>query len=126
MRQFPREIEADLLFRGIDIGDWHQGRMSSRRLLCLVEALPHDSAYWRERNDGDWTEEEYINAAVVNELRLMRADNAAIHAKHKMDVSLVESPAQQGEKEEFTERHRQVRAHIMEQLTRKKPTDTTE
>ena len=116
MRQFPREIEADLLFRGIDIADWHQGRMSSRRLLCLLDALPDDTAYWRERRDGDWSAREYINAAIVNELRLLRADQAAIHADSKMDVSLVESPSQQKQDEDMAERMRQVRQHFKSQL----------
>ncbi len=116
MRQFPREIEADLLFRGIDIADWHQGRMSSRRLLVLIDALPDDSAFWRERRDGDWSAQEYINAAVVNELRLLRADQAAIHADNKMEVNLVESPAQVRQDEELAERTRNARKHIMSQL----------
>lgn len=116
MRQFPREIEADLLFRGIDIGDWHQGRMSSRRLLCLIDALPDDSNYWKERRDGDWSAQEYINAAVVNELRLLRADQAAIHADNKMDFNLVESPAQQKQDEELAEKSRKAREIIMAQL----------
>lgn len=118
MRQFPREIEADLLFRGIDIGDWHRGKMSSRRLLCLIDALPEDdTAYWRERRDGDWSAREYINAAIVNELRLMRADQAAIHTDEKMDVSLVESPAQAKQDEEMSQRVKDVRAHLKAQLT---------
>lgn len=123
MRQFPREIEADLLFRGIDIGDWHQGRMSSRRLLCLIDALPGDSAYWKERRDGDWSPEEYIQAAIVNEIRLLRADQAAIHADHKMDVKMVESPAQEKQDEELAEKTRQVRSHLMAQLKGKNKTE---
>lgn len=116
MRQFPREIEADLLFRGIDIADWHQGRMSSRRLMCLIDALPDDSAYWKERRDGDWSAKEYIEAAIVNELRLLRADQAAIHADNKMDVSLVESPYQRKKDEDLAERSRLARQRIMSEL----------
>ena len=116
MRQFPREIEADLLFRGIDIADWHQGRMSSRRLMCLIDALPDDSAYWKERRDGDWSATEYINAAIVNELRLLRADQAAIHTEEKMDINLVESPSQRKQDEQLAERSRQARSRIMSEL----------
>lgn len=112
MRQFPREIEADLLCRGIDIHDWHQGKMSSRRLLILIDKIDSDpdSMYSRERRDGDWSEEEYLRATMVNETRLLRADQAAIHAKHKMDIRMVDSPSQQRAQEELNERMRQARA----------------
>jgi len=112
MRQFPREIEADLLFRGIDIHDWHQGRMSSRRLLCLIDALPDDSAYWKERRDGDWDDRMYLLAAQVNEMRRLRADQAAIHADVKMDVDPVVSPAQERAEDSLRGKHEAVRDHI--------------
>lgn len=117
MRQFPREIEADLLFRGIDIGDWHRGEMSSRRLLVLVDALPDDSRFCTERRDGDWSAKEYLDAAIVNELRLLRADQAAIHTENKMDVNLVESPGQVQKEEELHEKAQAVRSRIMSELT---------
>lgn len=120
MRQFPREIEADLLFRGIDIGEWHRGEMSSRRLLCLIDALPDDSAYWRERRDGDWSWEQYMTATLINEVRLSRADNAAIHAGHKMDINLVESPAEAREQEKLADRQRSVREHVLAQMKKAK------
>lgn len=116
MRQFPNQIEADLLFRGIDIADWHQGRMSSRRLLCLIDALPDDSAYWKERRDGDWSVQEYMQAALVNEMRLLRSDQAAIHTDEKMDVNLVESPAERHKEEERAQKVLDVRHHLMAQL----------
>lgn len=118
MRQFPREIEADLLFRGIDIGKWHRGKMSSRRLLCLIAALPDDSTYQKERRDGDWSADEYLKAAMVNELRLLRADQAAIHTENKMDVSMVESPSQSRKQEEQAERARMARQRVMADLNR--------
>lgn len=119
MRQFPNEIEADLLFRGVDVHDWHQGRMSSRRLLALVDSLPPESAYWRERRDGDWSLEEYVRAATVNEIRLLRADQAAIHADHKMDINMINSPAQDREHEELVEAHHTARSMINAQLYKK-------
>src|SRR6478609_9292589 len=116
MRQFPLQIEADLLFKGIDIADWHQGKMSSRRLLCLIAALDDDSAYWRERRDGDWSVKEYLDAAMVNELRLLRSDQAAIHRNEKMEVHLVESPSEQLKDEALVEKARDVRQHLITQL----------
>lgn len=43
---FPREIESDLsLYHRRDIGEWFEGRMSSRKLLTLLDGLPSDSWY---------------------------------------------------------------------------------
>jgi hypothetical protein len=112
MRNFPREIEADLLFRGVDIHDWHRGKMSSRRLLALIDALPDDSAYWRERRDGDWSEKEYLDGILVNEIRLLRADQAAI-AGTEMKVNLVKSPAEREEKKAEEDKFHAARAHIL-------------
>lgn len=47
-------IEAHLAFRGIDIADWHQDtrdehgrpRLSSRRLLTLLEHIPEVGGRW--------------------------------------------------------------------------------
>ena len=45
-RLFAKEIESDLsLYHQRDIGDWHEGRMSSRKLLVLTDGLEHDSWY---------------------------------------------------------------------------------
>lgn len=49
--------------------------MDSRRLLTLLDGLPNESSFklWAIRG-GDWTEAEYIQARLVNELALSRAD----------------------------------------------------
>lgn len=39
-------MEAHLAFRGIDIGEWHRGTMSSRRLLVLCEHIPELGGRW--------------------------------------------------------------------------------
>jgi len=39
-------MEAHLAFRGIDIGDWHRGTMSSRKLLVLCEHIPELGGRW--------------------------------------------------------------------------------
>lgn len=118
MRLYPKEIEVDLLFRGIDIEDWHQGRMSSRRLLNLIEVLDadEDSALAREHRDQDWSLKQYLEACLVNEMRRLRADQAAIHASQKLDIDMVESPSQQQEQEQLAERTKEVRDHLMSQL----------
>lgn len=45
-KHFAGAMEAQLAFRGIDIGDWHRGTMSSRRLLVLCEHIPELGGRW--------------------------------------------------------------------------------
>jgi hypothetical protein len=125
MRFYPREIEGGLLRIGQDIHDWHQGRMSSRRLLILIDELQADprSALARERRDQDWSLEEYLQAGLVNELRRLRADNAAIGAGQKLDVVTVDSPAQRAESEEDSKRFTEVREHLLSQMRGGKTTE---
>jgi hypothetical protein len=125
MRFYPREIEADLLGIGIDIHDWHRGRMSSRRLLLLIDKIQTDpdSMLARERRDQDWSLEEYLRAAQVNELRRWRADYAALKGGHKMDVVTVDSPAQQQDSEGDKKRFADVREHLLSQMRGKKTTE---
>jgi len=115
VRHFPEEIEADLAFRGIDIFDWHQGKMSSRRLLVLCEALPPDSRFQTALRDGDWSDDQYVQAAMVNEVRLLRVDQAALQGQ-KMDATLLESPAQREGNEEEAAKNLAIRTGILAQL----------
>lgn len=59
---FPREIEAGLetYYPGREIGQWHTGEISSRKLLVLVDGFPSDSWYRMraERWVKDMKEEE--------------------------------------------------------------------
>jgi hypothetical protein len=83
-RQYPTEIEADLLERGTDIADWHQGTrhprgwlvLSSRRLLVLLAHLPERSAFKTALRDGDWPIDTQIAAETHKEL-------AEFHAGHR-------------------------------------------
>ena len=114
VRQFPHEIEADLAFRGIDIADWHKGIMSSRRLLALIENLPDDSAFKRATREGDWGFDEYLQAGLLNEVRLLRIDQAAINGQ-KMDADLLESPAQIARRDELNREREVQREGILAQ-----------
>jgi hypothetical protein len=73
---FSREIEADLLrFYRVDVRDWFSGVMDSRLLISLLDGLPDESSFktWAVRA-GDWTEDQYVAARLVNEVALSRAD----------------------------------------------------
>lgn len=89
--------------------------MSSRRLLNLVAALPDDSAFGRAVRDGDWSLEQYLRAATVNELRSMRVEQAAFHQR-ELDMQWVESPRQIEDSEEESENKRAIRESILKQL----------
>jgi hypothetical protein len=115
VRFFPEEIEADLAFEGIDIADWHTGEMSSRKLLILLKALDEDGEYKTARRNGDWSDKRYTQASIVNELRMLRVDQAAINGS-KMDAVLMESPAQLEAKAEEQAERTAVRTGILAQL----------
>lgn len=44
LRDYGEAIEADLLFRGIDLLDFYRGRITARRLYVLVDNLPPESS----------------------------------------------------------------------------------
>lgn len=45
---FAKAIEIDLQTQyGIDIGDWHTGKMSSRRLLVLTDGLIGEKSWYK-------------------------------------------------------------------------------
>ncbi|WP_280854241.1 hypothetical protein [Streptomyces sp. SAI-041] len=71
MEEHAEALEADLLRHyGVDLLDWHRGRLSSRRLRVLVEHLPADSSFARavHGEQADWTVTDHLLAAVVDHL----------------------------------------------------------
>jgi len=62
------------LDRGLDVMDWHAGRMSSRRLLVLLQfPRSDDSPYPRALRDGQWPEWMQMLKELHKELALYRA-----------------------------------------------------
>ncbi len=87
LRDYPTEIESDLLDKGLDIGDWYQqirdehGRLklSSRRLLdVILPNLPELSAFNAALREGDWPESTQILAKIHEEIA---GDNASKRAE---------------------------------------------
>lgn len=71
MEEHAEALEADLLRHyGVDLLDWHRGRLSSRRLRVLVEHLPADSSFARAVHGeaAGWSLTEHLLAAVVDQL----------------------------------------------------------
>ena len=89
--------------------------MSSRRLLVLVSSLPEDSTFARAVRQGDWSTEQYLRAATVNELRSLRVDQASLQGQ-KMDMAYVESPRQIEDREDDADEKQQIRSQILRQL----------
>ena len=86
-------LEADLLFRGIDLRDLWRGDLTWRRLAVLVAALPPESATKTAIRDGltpeqlasitpreghgPWSNAELLLAAICDRLALLLWQNGA-------------------------------------------------
>lgn len=99
LRNWPHEIEADLArYYHLDIADWHQGGMSSRRLLALLEQLPDDSAYKTVfERAGQWPVWQQMLKTVANETSLHRASLYA-GGDNSYDVQVFLDPLEQQER----------------------------
>jgi hypothetical protein len=94
LRDYPTEVESDLLDKGLEIGDWYQqtrddhGRLklSSRRLLDVVlPNLPEVSAFNDALREGDWPESTQILAKIHEEIA---GDNASKREEREFMVFL--------------------------------------
>ncbi|MFE1308560.1 hypothetical protein [Streptomyces sp. NPDC058755] len=71
VEEHAEALEADLLRHyGVDLLDWHRGRLTSRRVAVLVRHLPRDSALLRELHGeaAEWTTTDHLLAAAVDQL----------------------------------------------------------
>lgn len=91
--QFPEEIEADLLARGVDILDWYRGKVSSRRVLACVRGLAPTSAFRTAASDYDWPLDAQLMTGMWNEVKAMRSDLYALIDKQTMPFRPVLSPS---------------------------------
>ncbi|MEU5685140.1 hypothetical protein DEJ48_20350 [Streptomyces venezuelae] len=59
-----------LRFYGLDLLDWHRGRLSSRRLAVLIRQLPREGAVARETEGeaAEWSVGDYLLAHAVDQL----------------------------------------------------------
>ena len=96
-RQHPTEIECDFANRGLDIADWHAGRMSSRKLLVLLRHAPESGPYKTALRDGNWPEWAKILAETHRELALYRAGKYA-GGKHEYTPKVFLDPVERVER----------------------------
>lgn len=109
IRLWPREIEADLQrYYHLDVADWHTGRLSSRRLLVLLDQLPDASRYKTEyERDGNWPIWQQMLKDLHNETALHRAglyaggDNAYNPTTYLDPLELRQRIAEQEQLQEF-------------------------
>lgn len=78
--------------------------------------LPDESATKKAMREGDWTEQQYMTARLINELAYFRADHAAVHANHKMRIDPIESPAQRAERAKEARQRQQIHSMLRAQL----------
>lgn len=89
-KRYAGQIEADLLRQGVDIADWHQGTMSSRRLLVLLK-YPRESD-WFARDalrNGRQTRMQRAVEEILNENLRLRSSYEAVasHGDVRWDAS---------------------------------------
>lgn len=75
IRRFHNEIEADLLREySIDLADWHTGKISSRKVLALLDNLSESSSYKTAyERAGNWPVWQQMLKQAANEVTLHRA-----------------------------------------------------
>jgi len=121
IRLWPREIEADLLREyGVDVADWHTGRLTSRRVLVLLDQLSEESRYKTEfERGGNWPVWQQMLKDLHNETALHRA---GLYAGGESEYSPtlymdpLEIQARIAEAEEIQEFHTEVESELHETL----------
>ena len=98
--QHPTPIECDLADRGHDIMEWHRGRMSSRRLLVLLEYGSDLGPYKKALRGGRQTRAERVAEEHFNETARLRA---SFHAAHGGEAAFYEPPHLQDPIDEIEE-----------------------
>lgn len=117
MREYAEDIEADLLYRGIDIFDWYQGKISSRRMWALITKLPEDSAFKSALRD-DWNIDQHLTAAVITELRGLRGDIWATRGQ-TFPFKPAESPKTRRQREKKRAGMRAMHDHLIGMMRKK-------
>jgi hypothetical protein len=67
-------LEADLQHHyGVDISDYHTGKLGARRLANFIRRLPRDSETSKEMygEDADWSRTDHLLAIVADRLAIL-------------------------------------------------------
>lgn len=85
--------------------------MSSSELLDLLEFLPDESATKSAERLGDWSEDQYRQARLINELALMRYEHAG-GSKPTLDMSPAQRWLKRDDEDYRLRRHAEVSAQL--------------
>lgn len=85
--------------------------MSSGELLDLLEFLPEDSATKTAERMGDWTSDQYRFARLINEVAIMRYEQAGGH-KPTLELSPVQDYLKAEKDEWRVKRHAEISAQL--------------
>lgn len=85
--------------------------MSSSELLDFLEFLPEESATKSAERMGDWSQDQYRQARIVNELALGRYEHAG-GTKPALDLSPAEKWIKQQDEDHRLKRHQEVSAQL--------------
>jgi hypothetical protein len=96
--------------------DWYQGKISSRRLLVLIQHLPESSAFKTAYRDGDWSLQSTLTTGMWNEIKAMRGDLWAFLGHEHLSFHPVLPPSALQQQEEKRAQVRAAHDGIMAQL----------
>lgn len=121
LRGFPTELESDIahFYPGRSVLEWWRDEMSSREFMVLVNQLPDKSAFGKARREGDWTEDQYIQADQNNELRRLRYQQASLVGAKMRKPDLLLSPRQRVEKDQDRQFSRDLHDMLVAQMSGK-------
>lgn len=89
VKAYPQQIESGLAqYYHRDVGEWHRGELSSRKLLILLNGMPSDSWFWSTvRYDRERFEEQ---AKIDEALEVKRRNVSELYASVPKDKWPVE------------------------------------
>lgn len=83
----------------------------------MVLQFTKDNGAFKTEFRGDWNDEQYHWATLINEIRILRADNVALHGDgSKMEPVLIKSPIQHEADEQKAAENQALRGGILAQL----------
>lgn len=111
MRAFPTELEADIArsYPGRSLLEWWRTvfglsrEMATRELWVFIKGLGESSLYRTALREGDWSEDQRIQALIATQLGFLRYDQAVIAGQKMRKPESLLSPKERREKAEARE-----------------------
>lgn len=84
-------------------------------MFVILQSLK-DKSEFKTAIREDWDDQQYMWAGILNEIRILRADQVALHSQQKMEPVLLKSPREQAAEDEKAQQHQALRTGILAQL----------